>query len=137
MPDILPVDVPELTFPTGLPGFDDLRRFALSQWGGQDSPYARLVSLDEPDTAFLVAPPEAFFDDYQVPLDPDDAARLQLQNTADALVLVVITVGEKAEEASANLLGPLVINTRARLGAQVVLADPDQARSTRVPLRAA
>ncbi len=131
------VDVPELVFPAGLPGFDDLRRFGLSRWGGEDSPYARLVSLERPDTAFLVAPPEAFFDDYDVQLSDDDATALQLDSADDALVLVVITVGERAEEATANLLGPLVLNTRRRLGAQVVQPDTGDGRGTRVPLRAA
>ena len=132
-PDL--VEVPELTFPVGLPGFADLHRFALSRWGGEDSPYARLVSLDVPDVAFLVAPPEAFFDDYDVELPDEDARVLGLETEDDALVLVMITVGEKAEEATANLLGPLVVNTRARTGLQVVLDDPE--RSTRVPLRSA
>ena len=136
MPSEPTPEVPELTFTAGLPGFEDLRRFALSRWGDADSPYARLVSLERPDTAFLVAPPEEFFDDYAVTLEDDDAAGLQLTDPTDALVLVVITVGEQAEEATANLLGPLVINTRARLGAQVVLPDGDGARGTRVPLRA-
>ena len=132
-PDL--VEVPELTFPVGLPGFAELRRFALSRWGGEDSPYARLNSLEDPAVAFLVAPPEAFFDDYDVALSDEDAGVLQLEDPADALVLVVITVGEKAEEATANLLGPVVVNTRQRRGMQVVLPDSD--RSTRVPLRAA
>ena len=123
----------ELTFPLGLPGFADLRRFALVHWGPEDSPYARLVSLDTPDVAFLVAPPEAFFDDYDVPLGDEDAELLKLDEASQALVLVLITVGERVEEATANLLGPLVLNTRERLGMQVVLNDRE--RSTRVPLR--
>lgn len=132
-PDL--VEVPELTFPVGLPGFADLHRFSLWRWGDEDSPYARLVSLDDPSVAFLVAPPEEFFDDYHVPLHEDDARLLQLDGAEEALVLVIVTVGERAEQATANLLGPLVLNTRARLGRQVVLDDT--ARGTRVPLRAA
>ena len=132
-----PVDVPELAFPAGLPGFEDLRRFALAHWGGPDSPYARLVSLERPGVAFLVAPPEAFFDDYDVEVRDDDAALLQLDDPADALVLVMITVGERADQATANLLGPLVVNTRARLGAQIVPPEADPAHGARVPLRAA
>lgn len=129
-----PSDEPaELVFPQGLPGFGELRRFGLASWGEADSPYSRLVALDAPTTAFLVAPPEAFFDDYDVELDEQAAADLQLDDPADALVLVVITVGEHVQDATANLLGPLVINTRARLGAQVVL-DAGASRGTRVPL---
>lgn len=124
----------ELVFPVGLPGFESLRRFALARWGELDSAYSRLVALEAPSTAFLVAPPEEFFDDYDVVVEDDDAELLQLQDAEDALVLVVITVGERAEQATANLLGPLVINTRLRLGAQLVLPDERAGHGTRVPL---
>lgn len=117
--------LPTLIFPRGLPGFEQLRRFALARWGEDDSPYSRLVSLDQADTAFLVAPPDEFFDDYDVEVGDEDVELLHLQDPADALVLVVITVGERVEEATANLLGPLVLNTRERLGAQIVQPDQD------------
>ncbi len=126
--------VPELTFPRGLPGFEGLRRFALARWGADDSPYSRLVALDQPETAFLVAPPDEFFDDYDVELSDEDAALIELADPADALVLVVITVTDRPEEASANLLGPIVLNTRRRLGAQVVQVTREPEHSTRVPL---
>ena len=133
-PDL--VEVPELTFPVGLPGFADLRRFGLSRWGGEDSPYARLNSLEDPAVAFLVAPPEAFFDDYDVALSDEDAEVLQLQDPADALVLVVITVGEQGRRGHRQPAGARSSSTlRERSGMQVVLRDRD--RSTRVPLRAA
>jgi flagellar assembly factor FliW len=128
-------ELPELTFPAGLPGFPELRRFALAQWGDEDSPYSTLVALDDPEVRFLVVPPEVFFDDYAVQLPDDDAVALGLSEPDDALVLVLITLGERAEETTANLLGPLVVNSRSRTGAQVVLADSGY--DTGVPLRAA
>ena len=134
--ELHPDDVPELAFPAGLPGFEELRRFALAHWGPPESPYSRLVSLEVPDVAFLVAPPEAFFDDFDVEVSDDDAALLQLERPEDGLVLVMITVGERVEEATANLLGPLVVNVQSRVGAQLVPAEAEPGRSTRVPLRA-
>jgi len=53
----------------------------------------------------------------------------------EALVLMIVTLGEKPEDATANLLGPVVINTRTREGLQVVL--PEAGYSTKVPLLAA
>lgn len=127
-------EVPELAFPAGLPGFPELHRFALQQWGDADSPYSLLLSLDEPSVRFLVAPPDLFFDDYEVELSDDDVQQLGLAGPDEALVLVLITVPEPAADATANLLAPLVLNTRSLTGAQVVLADSGY--STRVPLRA-
>lgn len=124
--------VPELVFPAGLPGFPQLRRFGLQRWGGEDSPYSLLVALEQPEVRFLVAPPEAFFDDYSVELDDDQAHGLGLVDEGDALVLVIVTLGDRPADATANLLGPIVVNLRTRTATQVVLADADH--GTRVPL---
>ena len=48
---------------------------------------------------------------------------------------MIVTLGEKPEDATANLLGPVVINTRTREGLQVVL--PEAGWTTKVPLLAA
>lgn len=125
-------ELPALTFPAGLPGFSDQHTFVLSQWGGPDSPYSQLTSMDKPDLAFIVAPPERFFTDYEVELPDADAQMIDLSESDDPLVLVLITLAEPVEGATANLLGPLVVNTRTRLGAQIVL--PDSSYGTQVPL---
>ncbi|MGH2518868.1 MAG: flagellar assembly protein FliW, partial [Chloroflexota bacterium] len=50
-----------------------------------------------------------------------DAAALQACSAADLLVLAVVNLPE-GEPATANLLSPLIINVRAGLGKQVLLA---------------
>ncbi len=127
-------DVPELTFPVGLPGFPGERRFALVRWGAFEGPYSLMVDLDNPDVRFLVMPPYVFFPDYVVDLDDAIAARVHLEKAEDCLLLVIVTLGSTPEEATANLLGPIVINLQTREGLQAVLAE--SGHSTRVPLRA-
>lgn len=116
-------DLPALEFPAGIPGFGELRQFALAHWGGPDSPYSQLLSLEEPDVKFLVSPPDAFYDNYAVELEDEQAAMLDLTDPADALVLVVVNLTEPIENTTANLLGPLIVNTRTRKAAQIVLED--------------
>lgn len=111
-----------LRFPQGLVGFDDLHRFALEQWGGADSPFSLLRCIDDPELAFVVVPPGLFFPDYEPELDDDTVAALDLASAEDALLLVIVTVPDKAADATANLLGPVVVNTRTRVGMQAVLA---------------
>ena len=127
-----PVDVPELVFSQGLPGFPGPRRFALMRWGAADGPYSLLVDLDDPDVRFLVMPPVVFFPDYVVDLDDAVAAKVHLDDAADCLLLVIVTLGNRPEEATANLLGPVVVNMRTREGVQAVLSD--SGHGTRVPL---
>jgi flagellar assembly factor FliW len=128
-------DIPELHFRAGLPGFPGERRFALVRWGANEGPYSVLVDLDDTDIRFLVAPPALFFPQYEVDLDDQSVGILGLQDAGEALVLMIVTLGEKPEDATANLLGPVVINTRTREGLQVVL--PEAGWTTRVPLLAA
>ena len=117
-------EVKQLTFPAGLPGFPELQRFALQKWvEDPEMPYSVLVSLDDPNIRFLVAPPEVFFPDYAFEMSDADAASLQMESSEDALVLVFITVPEQPHNATANLLGPVVINTKTLVGAQIVLAE--------------
>jgi flagellar assembly factor FliW len=126
-------DVPELVFPTGLPGFPGERRFALVRWGAFEGPYSLMVDLGNPDVRFLVMPPYVFFPDYVVDLDDAIAAKIHLDKAENCLLLVIVTLGSTPEEATANLLGPVVINLETREGVQAVLAESGY--STRVPLR--
>jgi flagellar assembly factor FliW len=129
------VDVPELTFANGLPGFPGERRFALLRWGAFEGPYSLMVDLDDPGVRFLVMPPYVFFPDYVVDLDDAIAAKVHLERPEDCLLLLIVTLGERPEDATANLLGPIVVNLQTREGVQAVLAE--SGHSTRVPLAAA
>jgi flagellar assembly factor FliW len=126
-------DLPELVFPTGLPGFPGERRFALVRLGAFEGPYSLMVDLGNPDVRFLVMPPYVFFPDYVVDLDDSIAAKIHLDKAENCLLLVIVTLGSTPEEATANLLGPVVINLETHEGVQAVLAESGY--STRVPLR--
>ena len=93
-----------------------------------------MVDLEHPDVRFLVLPPYVFFPDYVVDLDDAIAAKIHLEKAEDCLLLVIVTLGSTPEEATANLLGPVVINLQTHEGVQAVLAESGY--STRVPLRA-
>ena len=129
---LAPAATPSITFPTGLPGFPGERSFTLVRWGAAEGPYSVLVDQADPDVRFLVVPPAVFFPDYVVDVDDAIAEGLELDDADDCLLLVIVTLGARAQDATANLLGPLVINVRIRRGAQAVLSDSTY--STRVPL---
>lgn len=127
-----PAALQELSFASGLPGFPGPRTFALVRWGASEGPYSVMVDLADPEVRFLVVPPATFFPDYAVELDDAVLDALRLDDAQDCLLLVIVTLGRRAEDATANLLGPIVINVRERTGLQAVLTD--SAHSTRVPL---
>lgn len=120
------LDVPEIHFPGGLPGFPGHERYALVSWGGEGSPFAMLRSLDDPQGAtFVVVPPNVFFSDYSPEIADDLANDLSLEAAEDALLLTIVTVGSPVSQSTVNLLGPIVINVHTSIGAQAVL-DPDK-----------
>jgi flagellar assembly factor FliW len=114
-------DAPELHFAAGIPAFPHARRFRLQQWGSADTAFSLMQSLDDPDLAFVVTHPGLFFPEFEVDLDDDVAERLGLRQPEDAIVLVIVTIRERAADATANLLGPIVVNKRTNEAMQVVL----------------
>jgi len=104
-----------ITFPKGLVGFPSAQRFGLVEWGGDDSPFRLLQSVDDPGLAFVVVPPDVFFTDYEPHLVIGE----------QDVVLVIVTVPDRVQDATANLLGPLVVNMATLVGEQAVLAPED------------
>src|SRR5437763_14139476 len=116
-------DTAELVFESGLPGFPDAHRFTLIRWGDEDSPFSIMRSLDHDGLEFVVVPPMVFFPDYEPEVDDSTAERLELERGEDAIVLAMVTLGEQAADATANLLGPIVVNRHTNRAAQAVLAN--------------
>lgn len=122
-PAALP-ELPELHFATGVPGFPAARRFALVRFGDEDdTPFALLRSLDVEDLEFVVVHPFQFFPGYAPELDDETADRLDLHSADDALILAIVTVPEKVQDATANLAAPIIVNRNTRQAAQTVLSD--------------
>lgn len=128
------VDVPEIRFKGGLPGFPHHERFALVQWGDEGSPFSLLRSLDVEDLSFVVCPPALFFPDYAPVIHDDMAEALGITAADDAMVLTIVTVRRPVTESTANLLGPLIVNVHDLVGAQAIL-DPER-YSSAAPLAA-
>jgi flagellar assembly factor FliW len=119
-------EVPEenvLTFPAGLLGFRDHVRYVILDHD-TDAPFKWLQSLDDPDLAFVIMDPVDCADKYAVDVTPEALAEIKSIDSNDLSIAVILTI-PSADPASvtANLRGPLVMNSRTRLGKQLVLAD--------------
>lgn len=112
-----------IEFPHGLPGFEDLKRYALlhpdGEAGGAPS-YFILQSVDDPAVAFHISDPARFGFNYEIALSDEDAAMIKLADPAAAAVVVMLV--NEGGGVRANLNAPLVINLEARLGVQHVFA---------------
>lgn len=122
-----------LNFSQSLLGFPDSTTYVVVEV--EDTPYIWLQSVEEPDVAFLATSPFLFFPSYDLELGDEEQATLEVDDASQVEVLTLLTVhraGELPENITANLLGPIVINTESRQALQLVLDNPDY--STRVPL---
>jgi flagellar assembly factor FliW len=109
------------TFPRGLIGMTDLARFALIGPVAEDGHFYWLQSVEDTNVAFLVCDPNRFFKDYHVSIREETQSDLDLADAKDGQLLVICNrVGEWV---TGNLQGPLVVNTRTRIGQQVVLTE--------------
>lgn len=110
-----------LTFPEGLYGFAESRRFALVE-SPELAPFQWLASLDDPDLAFAVLSPIFAAADYEFDISDADEAAIG-QRSGDPLTsLVIVNITEQGP--TANLRGPIVINGRTCLARQIVLHNP-------------
>ncbi|MEM7622072.1 MAG: flagellar assembly protein FliW [Planctomycetota bacterium] len=118
-----------ITFSRGLLGFPSKTRYCLLQ-PGDDACFFWLQSVDDPDLAFVVTDPTLFVPDYAVPIRGEQMESLSLDKLEDAQVFVI--VNKVNEELTGNMQGPLIVNTLARTGEQMVLAE--KRWTTRHPL---
>lgn len=111
-----------VTMPRGMLGFSEIKRYVLVKHD-ENSPFIWYQAVDEPALAFVITDPFAFFPDYEVGLTEEDLDELGCRDISDLAVFVVVVIPENAEQMTANLKGPIVINTANRIARQVVLAD--------------
>lgn len=110
-----------LHFAAGLPAFEDEHEFIIVPYD-EESPYVFLQSVSTPDLAFLMTIPFIFFPDYEFRLEDDVLESLALENQEDLLLYTLLTIpGSDIREMTANLLAPIVINSRTNEGRQIVL----------------
>lgn len=110
-------------FPRGIIGFEDCKEFTLLQLK-DDSPFLILQSMERPDLGLMVADPYAFVEDYKVKIGSAEQKILQLDKIGEIAVLVTVTIPPgKPEETALNLMGPVVVNSRLRVGLQVPQVD--------------
>jgi flagellar assembly factor FliW len=106
-----------INFPAGLLGFPHIKRYVLLDY--EDTPIKWLQAIDEPDVAFIVMEPTLLVQDYAINLDVTMRQSLELETEEDLAVLAIVRVEEG--KVLANLRGPLLFNSRLKIGLQAVL----------------
>lgn len=109
-----------ITFDTGLLGFTDFNRYVLLQ-PDDDAVFFWLQSCDDPALAFVVTDPALWIADFEATIRREQMEELGLEQIQDAQVFVIVNRYDAS--LTANLQGPLVVNSVSRRAVQLVLAD--------------
>ncbi|MBI9103393.1 MAG: flagellar assembly protein FliW [Spirochaetales bacterium] len=120
------IDIDErqiITFPSGIPGFESLKKFALLDAAQQ--PFYWLQSLDVQEIAFVMISPLLFKPNYNVQLSEQELEELNLSEfpNEEALLFAIVTIPENQAKMTANLQGPVIINKHTKTGRQFIHSD--------------
>jgi flagellar assembly factor FliW len=128
------IEVPEairLEFPQGMIGFPEHTEYVLLKQR-PDSVFMWLHSTTDPQLAFPVVLPWAFYWEYEVKLGDEDLEAIEVDNASQISIMCVVNVGSDVRRGTINLFSPIVINNETRLAKQVI--NTADGYSTRDPL---
>ena len=106
-----------ITFPAGLPGFEECRRFVVLS-SRELEPFKCLQSVEGPSASFLAVDPRRAFPDYRCVLSDVDRARLGDPDETSLVWLSVVTVLD--DQTLVNLRAPVVVTPTRMLGYQLM-----------------
>ena len=109
--------------PEGLVGFPHHHSFELTAVPDQ-APFLWLHLHGPESLDFVVLEPGGVIPNYELELFDEDAEVLGIKNSADAIVLNIVTVRNDAPSAATvNLAGPVIVNRHTGVGKQCILAN--------------
>lgn len=126
------IEVPEsdVVHFEALPGFPGRTRYVLVEHA-PGSALAWLVSLDDPELAFVATSPWSFFPNYDPPVEREHLAALEIERRDDVEILCLVTLIGK--DIFVNLAAPLLVNAANRRGLQVMTDDPRYTTRAAIP----
>jgi flagellar assembly factor FliW len=109
-----------ITFNKGLPGFEELRKFILFSVE-ENEMFSILHSIEDEAIGLIVTSPFNKFKDYEFNISDEKMAELKITSEREILVINTVTLHSNVENITINLKAPIIINTKAGLGEQIIL----------------
>lgn len=109
-----------ITFEQGLPGFESLRQFSILT-PDPEVPFSFLQSIEDGNVAFVLTNPFLFYPLYEFDLTESIQQQLRVERESDVGVWSIVSIGEEMADSTLNLLAPVIINVKYRLGKQCIL----------------
>ncbi|HET6461637.1 MAG TPA: flagellar assembly protein FliW [Syntrophales bacterium] len=107
----------------GILGFEHLKKFVL-YIRDERTPFWWYQSVGDSGIAFVVIDPHAAKADYEPMISDYDLKSLEIEDAKSIILLAIVTIHQDPFSVSVNLRAPIVINTKRKIGKQIVLEDP-------------
>jgi flagellar assembly factor FliW len=111
-----------LKFPYGLPGFERHRDYGIVEVE-EEVPFLRLLALDEPRLGFVIVNPMLLWPDYDPDIGQEDLQSLGITEVQQLAIYCIVTLSTEPGQVTANLRGPICINTDMMQAKQMILLD--------------
>jgi flagellar assembly factor FliW len=120
-----------LLFPEGLVGFETLRKFIVMP-NEKDGPLFWILSVEDPQIAFILTDPTNFYYDYKVIPDGRERQKLGIDEEGECLVVSVVTVSTD-RKVTLNLAAPILFTPETNRALQVILEGTSFSTQTPLP----
>ena len=121
-----------LTFPNGLPSFEDEHKFLLLPIEGSGGGLLCLQSVTTPALSFLMMNPFSLDPSYTPVLQPKEREEMEVSRDQELCFYVLCALKRPVERSTVNLKCPIVLNPDRKLGCQVILDTQEYAMRTPV-----
>jgi len=114
-----------INMPFGMLGFPDKKLFILLQHK-ENSPFFWYQSVNDPTLAFVVTNPFLFKPDYEIDLEDilKDMPWNGNEKNDDLELYIVVNIPKGSpHKMTGNLIGPILVNNKARQAAQIVISN--------------
>ncbi|HMA65977.1 MAG: flagellar assembly protein FliW [Fibrobacterota bacterium] len=111
-----------ITFNSGIPGFEQNKQFVIVSIP-EYAPFEWLVCIDGSKLRFAIINPLLFEPNFDPKIIKEQLDDLAVETPEDLLMYVIVTIRENPLESTANLVGPIILNRRKKIGKQIIIDD--------------
>lgn len=121
-----------INFVSPIIGFEQIKQYVIVKLSQNDK-FSWLQSVDNESVTFPITVPQAFDIDYTFEIDDNNQKLLNLNDTNDLLTFNIVTIPiNRPEDATINLLAPIVVNIKENKGAQIILSGSNHLPNKRL-----
>ena len=108
----------DIFFKDGLLGLEEYKTYTIEAIE-ENGVFYLLQSLENEELGIIVTNPFVFKKDYEIRLDDKLVEELEIEKEEEVLIVNTVTLSEKREDFTSNLMAPLVINVTNNKGKQI------------------